>query len=48
MNPVYNMLNEINYPFPNFIGATIEVWELASNFISSVGWNLLFISLALL
>ena len=25
--------DEINYPFPNFKGCTIEVWEWRSNFI---------------
>ena len=27
------MWDEITYPFPNFDGATIEVWEWISNFI---------------
>ena len=26
--------SEITYPFPNFSGATVEVWEWISNFIS--------------
>ena len=26
--------NEITYPFPNFSGCTMEVWEWISNFIS--------------
>ena len=25
--------DEITYPFPNFNGATVEVWEWISNFI---------------
>ena len=28
--------NEITYPFPNFNGATVEVWEWLSNFIPHV------------
>ena len=28
------MHDEITYPFPNFNGATVEVWEWISNFIS--------------
>ena len=28
-----NMLDEITYPFPNFNGSTVEVWEWISNFI---------------
>ena len=28
------MLDEITYPFPNFNGATVEVWEWISNFIT--------------
>ena len=27
------MWYEITYPFPNFNGATVEVWERVSNFI---------------
>ena len=27
------MWDEITYPFPNFNGATVEVWEWTSNFI---------------
>ena len=27
------MWNEITYPFPNFNGAAVEVWECISNFI---------------
>ena len=27
------VLDEITYPFPNFNGCTVEVWELISNFI---------------
>ena len=29
----YNMWDEITYPFPNFNGATVEVWEWISDFI---------------
>ena len=29
----YKMWDEITYPFPNFNGATVEVWEWISNFI---------------
>ena len=29
----YKMWDEIIYPFPNFNGATVEVWEWISNFI---------------
>ena len=29
----YNVWDEIAYPFPNFNGATVEVWEWISNFI---------------
>ena len=28
----YNVWDEISYPFPNFNGATVEVWEWISNF----------------
>ena len=28
-----NMLDEITYEFPNFKGATVEVWEWISNFM---------------
>ena len=27
------MLDEITYPFPNFNGCTVEVWEWMSNFM---------------
>ena len=30
---LYNMLDEITYPFPNFNGCAIEVWELINNFV---------------
>ena len=30
----YKVLDEITYPFPNFNGATVEVWGWMSNFIS--------------
>ena len=30
----YKSWDEITYPFPNFNGATVEVWEWVSNFIS--------------
>ena len=29
----YNVWAEITYPFPNFNGCTVEVWERMSNFI---------------
>ena len=29
----YNVWDEITYPFLNFNGATVEVWEWISNFI---------------
>ena len=29
----YKMLDEITYPFPNFNGWTVEVWECINNFI---------------
>ena len=29
----YNVWGEITFPFPNFNGATVEVWEWISNFI---------------
>ena len=29
----YKVWDEIIYPFPNFNGATVEVWELMNNFI---------------
>ena len=28
-----NVWDPITYPFPNFNGATVEVWELISKFI---------------
>ena len=28
------MWAEITYPFPNFNGAVVEVWEIIRNFIS--------------
>ena len=30
----YKVCDEITYPYPNFNGATIEVWEWISNFIT--------------
>ena len=30
----YKVWDEITYPFPNFKGATIEVWEWISNFFT--------------
>ena len=30
----YKVFDEITYPFPNFNGATVEVWELIRNFIA--------------
>ena len=32
----YKMWDEINYPFLNFNGATVEVWEWISNFIPHI------------
>ena len=29
----HNVWDEITYPFPNFNGTTVEIWELISNFI---------------
>ena len=29
----YKMWEEITYPFPDFNGATVEVWEWINNFI---------------
>ena len=29
----YKLWDEISYPFPNFNGVTVEVWEWISNFI---------------
>ena len=29
----YNVWDEITYPFPNFNGAAVDVWERISNFI---------------
>ena len=39
----YRMWDEITYPFPNFIGTTVEVWEWISNFmphLSMLGFGL--------
>ena len=30
----YKVWDETTYPFPNFDGATVEVWEWIGNFIS--------------
>ena len=30
----YKMWDEMTYPFPNFNGCTVEVWEWINNFIS--------------
>ena len=30
----YKMWDENTYPFPNFNGTTVEVWEWISNFIA--------------
>ena len=30
---LYKVGDEITYPFPNFNGATIEIWEWMGNFI---------------
>ena len=32
----YKMWDEITNPFPNFNGATVEVWEWISNFIPHI------------
>ena len=37
------MLDEITYPFPNFNGTAIEVWEWISNIISHINDMWLFI-----
>ena len=37
----YNVWDEITYPFPNFNGCTVEVWEWISNFIPHIGHGLL-------
>ena len=29
----HDVWDEISYPFPNFNGSTVEVWEWISNFI---------------
>ena len=29
-------MDEVTYPFPNFNGAAIEVWEWISNFIQHI------------
>ena len=29
----YKMCDEITYPFPNFHGGTVEVWEWIDNFV---------------
>ena len=34
---------EITYPFPNFNGGTVEVWEWISNFIPHFTVNVIFI-----
>ena len=39
----YKVWGEITYPFPNFNGATVEVWEWISNFIS-LYWECDFLS----
>ena len=33
----YKVWDEITYSFPNFNGATVEVWEWISNFIPLMG-----------
>ena len=30
------MWDEITYPFPNFSGSTVEVWEWISNFMPHI------------
>ena len=37
----YKMWDEINYPFLNFNGATVEVWEWISNFIPHITGHLI-------
>ena len=32
----YKVWDEITYPFPNFNGATVEVWKWISNFIPNL------------
>ena len=32
----YNVWDEIIYPFPNFNGCTVDVWEWISNFIPNL------------
>ena len=34
----YKMCGEIAYPFPNFNGETVEVWEWISSFIQQFTW----------
>ena len=37
----YKMWIEITYPFSNFKGATVEVWEWISNFIPHFSWHVI-------
>ena len=37
----FKVWGEINYPFPNFNGATVEVWEWISNFIPHFTWHVI-------
>ena len=32
----YNVAGEITYPFPNFNGAAVEVWQWISDFIHTL------------
>ena len=41
----YNVWDEITYSFPNFNGATVEVWEWMSNVIPHFIWVCDFISM---
>ena len=40
---IYYVWDDITYPFPNFNGAPVEVWEWTSNFISLLTGVRLFI-----
>ena len=37
----YNVWNEITYPFQNFNGAVVEVWEWIDNFIPYFTWHMI-------
>ena len=36
---ISKMCDESTYPFPNFNGFTVEIWESISNFISHFNMN---------